>query len=313
MLKSRTTMNEATRTKVSAAFDSPAARSFPLGFAVGGKAVGGNRVGEFDTCGEEPLIPAMSSVPVRECNRRAPRLVCTAAMDTSFFMIRFVSYSYTGRVSTMNEPTISTPAPRGRPRSEHSHRAILEAANEILEERGFVDLTMDEVAQRGGVSKATIYRWWPTKGMLVFEAFTANFLASQPTADTGSLRGDLLVALRSWIRTVKGTVTGRTLVGLIAEVQRDPDLAQIWRERFVTPVRAQHRLMLDRAIGRGEVSADADSDVVLDLLFGSAYHRLLQSHLPLTDRFAQTVVDTVILGVGVNGARVPSNGTSKVI
>jgi len=197
----------------------------------------------------------------------------------------------------MNDPTISEPAPRGRPRSERSHRAILESANEILEERGFVDLTMDEVAQRAGVSKATIYRWWPTKGTLVFEAFSATFLARQPTPNTGSLRGDLLAALRSWIRTVKGTVTGRTLVALIAEVQRDPDLAEIWREHFVTRVRAQHCLIFDRALRRGEVSADLDSDVILDLLFGSAYHRLLQSHLPLTDRFAQTVVDTLIAGV----------------
>jgi AcrR family transcriptional regulator len=209
----------------------------------------------------------------------------------------------------MNEPKIPVSAPRGRPRSERSHRAILEAANEILEERGFVDLTMDEVAQRGGVSKATIYRWWPTKGMLVFEAFTANFLAHQPTPDTGSLRGDLLAALRGWIRTVKGTVTGRTLVGLIAEVQRDPDLAEIWRERFVTRVREQHRLMIDRALERGEVSADVDSDVILDLLFGSAYHRLLQSHLPLSDHFAQAVVDTVVSGA--QSGHAGTNGNAK--
>jgi AcrR family transcriptional regulator len=208
----------------------------------------------------------------------------------------------------MSEPTISAPVPRGRPRSERSHRAILDAANEILEERGFVDLTMDEVAQRGGVSKATIYRWWPTKGMLVFEAFTANFLARQPTPDTGSLRGDLLAALRSWIRTVKGTVTGRTLVGLIAEVQRDPDLAELWRERFVTRVRAQHRLIFDRALGRGEILADVDPDVMLDLLFGSAYHRLLQSHLPLTDRFAQAVVDMMVAGVQSGHAATNGNG-----
>jgi AcrR family transcriptional regulator len=212
----------------------------------------------------------------------------------------------------MKEPAISTPAQRGRPRSERSHRAILEAANEILEERGFVDLTMDEVAQRGGVSKATIYRWWPTKGMLVFEAFTANFLARQPTPDTGSLRGDLLAALRSWIRTVKGTVTGRTLVGLIAEVQRDPDLAEIWREHFVTRVRAQHRLMLDRAIGRGEVPADTDPDIILDLVFGSAYHRLLQSHLPLTDRFARAVVDTIVAGAEVHGGANTDGGSDGV-
>ena len=211
----------------------------------------------------------------------------------------------------MTEPAIPVPAPRGRPRSERSHRAILDAANEMLEERGFVDLTIDEVAQRARVSKATIYRRWPTKGTLVFEAFSADFLARQLLPDTGSLRGDLLAALRAWIRTVKGTVKGRTLVGLIAEVKRDPELAEIWRDRFVTPVRAQHRIMFDRALERGEVSADADPEVVLDLLFGPAYHRLLQSHLPLSDRFAQTVVDTVVAGVLPNRAGEISRRNTK--
>jgi AcrR family transcriptional regulator len=160
------------------------------------------------------------------------------------------------------------------------------------------------------VSKATIYRWWPTKGTLVFEAFTANFLARQPTPNTGSLRGDLLGALRNWIKTVKGTVTGRTLVALIAEVQRDPDLAEIWREHFVTSVRTQHRVMIDRAVERGALSPDVDSDVVLDLVYGSAYHRLLQSHLPLTERFAQNVVDTVVAGLQMD--RAGPNGNVKM-
>ena len=197
----------------------------------------------------------------------------------------------------MAETVLPPPAPRGRPRSERAHKAILDAANEILEERGFVDLTIDEVAQRAGVSKTTIYRRWPTKGTLVFEAFSADFLARQPSPDTGSLRGDLLTALRAWIRVNKGTVKGRTLVGLIAEVQRDPELAEIWREGVIGPVRAQHRTIVEQAIGRGEVSPDTDPDVVLDLVFGAAYHRLLQSHQPLTDRFAQAVVDTVVAGV----------------
>jgi AcrR family transcriptional regulator len=196
----------------------------------------------------------------------------------------------------MSERSVSPPATRGRPRSERSHRAIIDAANELLAERGFVDLTIDEVAQRAGVGKTTIYRRWPTKGTLVFEAFAADFLNRQPLPDTGTLRGDLLAALRAWIRAVKGTVTGRTLVGLIAEVQRDPELAEIWRERFVGPVRTQHRVMVDRAVERGEASPDTDPDVVLDLLFGAAYHRLLQSHLVLSDRFAQAVVDTVVAG-----------------
>jgi AcrR family transcriptional regulator len=211
----------------------------------------------------------------------------------------------------MTEPAVSISAPRGRPRSERSHRSILDAANDLVEERGFVDLTMDEVAQRAGVSKATIYRWWPTKGTLVFEAFSDNFLARQPLPNTGTLRGDLVASLRSWIRVVKGTGTGRTLVSLIAEVQRDPELAEIWRARFIRPVRAQHRIMVERAIGRGEVSAETDPDVVLDLLFGAAYHRLLQSHLPLSNRFAQAVVDTVVTGVMASHAIANSNGNSK--
>jgi AcrR family transcriptional regulator len=200
-------------------------------------------------------------------------------------------------VQPMTEPSASKPAPRGRPRSDRSHRAILDAANELLAERGFVDLTIDEVAQRAGAGKTTIYRRWPSKGTLVFEAFATDFLTRQPLPDTGSLRGDLLAALRAFIKTVKGTVTGRTLVGLIAEVQRDPELAEIWREHFVGRVRTQHRVMVDRAVERGEASSDTDPDVVLDLLFGAAYHRLLQSHLVLSDRFAQAVVDTVVAGV----------------
>ena len=200
-------------------------------------------------------------------------------------------------------------APRGRPRSERAHQAILDAANKILEERGFVDLTMDEVAQRAGVSKPTIYRRWPTKGTLVFEAFSADFLTRQPLPDTGSLRGDLLAALRAWIRVVKGTVTGRTLRGLIAEVQRDAELAEIWREQFTGPVRSQHRTMINRAVERGEVSPGTDPDVVLDLLYGPAYHRLLQSHLPLSDRFARAVVETVV--TGVRPAQVADAGSKR--
>jgi AcrR family transcriptional regulator len=186
---------------------------------------------------------------------------------------------------------------RGRPRSDQSQQAILDATRELLEERGFVDLTIEEVARRAGAGKSTIYRRWPTKGTLVFEAFALEFLARQPLPDTGNLRDDLLSALRLWIRAVKGTVTGRTLVGLIAEVQRDAELAEIWKEKFITPVRTQHQLLINRAVDRGEIAPTTNVDVVVDLLFGPAYHRLLQSHLALSDDFARAVVDTILNGI----------------
>jgi AcrR family transcriptional regulator len=194
-------------------------------------------------------------------------------------------------------PVLEPARGRGRPRSEESERAILDATRSLLREGGLGELTIEEVAQRAGAGKSTIYRRWPTKGTLVFEAFMVEFLEQQPLPDTGNLRGDLLAALTAWIRVVKGTETGRTLVGLIAEVQRDPELADVWAEKFVAPVRAQHRLLFERAIDRGEVAPTIDADLVMDLLFGPAYHRLLQAHRALDGQFANAVVNTILDGL----------------
>jgi AcrR family transcriptional regulator len=158
-------------------------------------------------------------------------------------------------------------------------------------------MSMEEVASRAGVGKGTIYRRWPSRGALALDAFLAEFQQQQPLPETGSLRGDLLGALRGWVRTVTRTPAGRMLAGLIAEAQGDPDLATAWRERVIEPLRAQHTIMLDRAIQRGEVPASVDKDVVLDLIFGAAYHRLLHGHRPLNDLFVRRVVDLVVAGI----------------
>jgi AcrR family transcriptional regulator len=195
---------------------------------------------------------------------------------------------------------------RGRPRSKRAEEAILEATAQLLNEEGFAALTIEDVAERAGVGKATIYRWWETKGTLAFDAFVTLFLAAQPLPDTGSLRGDLLGALRAWIRTVDDTATGRTLVGLIGEVQRDPALASLWRSQFVVTVRDHHKVIIGRAIERGEIPATTDTEVTLDLLFGPAYHRLLHSHLPLTDEFAVQVVSIIVAGLENSTVPVPT-------
>src|SRR5271166_1357892 len=193
--------------------------------------------------------------------------------------------------------TSSRPAKRGRPRSEEANRAILRAATEVLAARGLGGMSIEEVAARAGVGKATIYRRWSSRGTLALDAFLAEFQGQQPLPDTGSLRGDLLAALRAWIRSVTRTSAGLILAGLIAEAQRDPELAVAWRERVVARLRGQHKIMLDRAVERGEISARTDYEVVLDLLFGAAYHRLLHGHQPLTDKFARQVVDYLIAGI----------------
>ena len=193
----------------------------------------------------------------------------------------------------------SSPAParRGRPRSQEADRAILEAAAQLLAERGLSGMSIEEVAARAGVGKTTIYRRWTSRGPLALDAFLAQFQSQQPLPDTGTLRGDLLAALRAWIRSVTSTSAGPILASLIAEAQRDPALGDAWRDRVVEQLRAQHRIMLDRAVARREIPAETDQEVVLDLIFGAAYHRMLHGHQPLTDSFARKVVDVVVAGI----------------
>ena len=188
-------------------------------------------------------------------------------------------------------------ARRGRPRSQEADRAILQAASQLLAEGGLAAMSIEEVAARSGVAKTTIYRRWNSRGTLALDAFLAEFQGQQPSPDTGTLRGDLLAALRAWIRAVTRTSAGPILAGLIAESQLDPELGIAWRERVVERLRAQHKIMLNRAIDRGEIPPETDQEVVLDLLFGAAYHRLLHGHQPLTDKFARRVVDLIVAGI----------------
>lgn len=171
------------------------------------------------------------------------------------------------------------------------------AAVELLDERGLAGMSIEEVASRAGVSKATIYRRWPSKGLLALDAFVSRFRALQPQPDTGTLRGDLVAALRAWVQAVTTTPMGRMLSGLIAEAQHDDSLRAAWRDRVIEPLRRQHRVLLDRAISRGEIPASVDQEVVLDLFFGSAQHRLLLGHLPMSEDFIETVVDTILAGI----------------
>jgi AcrR family transcriptional regulator len=114
------------------------------------------------------------------------------------------------------------PPRRGRPRSEKARLAILEAGAELLLARGLSAVSMDAVAERAGVSKATIYRWWPTKETLALDALYNEWAAVRPAArDTGSLRGDLLSLLRPWVRLAASRPYGRVIAPLNDGFVRD--------------------------------------------------------------------------------------------
>jgi AcrR family transcriptional regulator len=190
---------------------------------------------------------------------------------------------------------------RGRPRSEAARRATLTAASELMLEAGPGAVSMDAVAERAGVSKATIYRWWPSKERLALDALYETWAEVQrPLPDTGSLRGDLLALTRPWVRLLASRPFGRVMAALLVQVQSDPEFAEEYRARFVEPRRDQAREIFALAIARGEIPADTEVELALDLLYGPVYHRLLHGHRPLDDGFVRGLVDGVVAAVGAS-------------
>lgn len=193
----------------------------------------------------------------------------------------------------------STPAgtPRGRPRSVRAEAAVLEAAAELLLAQGLAAVSMDAIAARAGVSKATIYRWWPTKESLALDALFHDWAGVPAVGDTGSLRGDLLKLLRPWVRLASARPYGRVIAALLTEAQTDPEFASEYRARFVKPRREQGRAIFRRAIEGGEIPPGTKIEVALDLLYGPIYHRLLHGHAPLDDRFVRDIIDAALNGL----------------
>jgi AcrR family transcriptional regulator len=198
----------------------------------------------------------------------------------------------------MNQEAIDGAQRRGRPRSEKAREAILAAAADLLLAQGLGAVSMDAVAEQAGVSKATIYRWWPTKETLALDALYHEWAAARPVgSETGSLRTDLLSLLRPWVSLIGKRPYGRVIAALITEAQTDPVFAEQYRKGFVEPRRAQSRPILLRAIERGELPAATQVELALDLLYGPIYHRLLHGHAPLDEAFLSELVDTVVAGL----------------
>jgi AcrR family transcriptional regulator len=181
----------------------------------------------------------------------------------------------------------------GRPRSTAADEAILDAALELFAELGYESLSVEAVAALAGVSKATIYRRYPSKSDLVMAACAAVSEQTREAADTGSLRGDLKIIVGNVCRMLTTTVNGRLLPHMVVEAARNPELAAAKR-RFVAQRRQVCLQALDRAVDRGEISADFDASAVADLVAGPLFYRHLVSGEPLSPAFQRAHVDNVM-------------------
>lgn len=201
----------------------------------------------------------------------------------------------------MSESMNAEARPRGRPRSEKARRAILRAAGELLERDGFAAVTVEAIAIRAGVSKATIYRWWPNKAAVVTDSFLELIAPEIHFDGTGSAREDLRLQMRALAKIFAGN-SGRIIAALVAEGHAEPEIADTFRDRWTAKRREEVRRVLERGIQNGELRGDLDLEVAMDALYGPIYYRLLVGHAPLSANFIDTLVDHVMRGLDASGS-----------
>lgn len=193
------------------------------------------------------------------------------------------------------EPVPEAPAAaRGRPRSARARRAILEATREILADGGVHALTVEGVAARAGVAKTTIYRRWRSKHELALAVLIDMVEAVVAVPEAGDTRRELTALVAGAVRILGGTLMGRVMQGLVSDLASDPALAEDFRRRVVAVREAEVRRLVERGVARGDLRADADPELVHELLFGPVYHRLLLSGRPLDERLADRIVAEVM-------------------
>jgi AcrR family transcriptional regulator len=174
--------------------------------------------------------------------------------------------------------------------------AVLEAVATLLTERGYDDMTMEAVAVRADVHKTTVYRRWPTKAELVFDAARRHSEQQVPMPDTGSLLGDLRQLAREVaanIGTEPGATMARAVVAAAATSSEvAPAMHDFWSDRL-----ARAAPIVERAAARGEIPAATDANLVVESLIGPLWVRLLLTGEPIDDELAERVAELVTAGV----------------
>jgi AcrR family transcriptional regulator len=192
--------------------------------------------------------------------------------------------------------TCLEPKRRGRQRSEESEEAILSAITDLLKDKPLRDISIEEIARKAGVGKATIYKWWPNKAYIAFDAFSRKLKEMVPICDTGSAERDFKEQLRSLFAFFK-TPAGLVLRHFLAEGQVDEEFAFLFRDRFIKPRRETIGVIFDRAVERGQIRRGLDREVVLDLIYGPGFYRMLIRHEPLERKKIDEMVSALFQGL----------------
>lgn len=200
---------------------------------------------------------------------------------------------------------------RGRPRSQASREAILAAAGELMMEGGLKAATVDAIATRAGVGKATVYKWWDSRGAVALEGFMAKAADSWSLPEGATAPEALRIMAVAAVKLFTESSAGHLMRAMTADAQSQPELARALREHWLAPRRAVAAEIIRKGVRRGELRADLDVEVLLDLVFAPIYYRLLYGHEELTESFAGQIVDQVLTGIAPQ-AGTPRSGAEDI-
>jgi AcrR family transcriptional regulator len=180
----------------------------------------------------------------------------------------------------------------GRPRSTKSQEAILAAALKIFHEGGYRSVTIDGIALEAGVGKQTIYRWWRSKAEVILEAFARHTAGRIAIPDSGRVQSDLQAFLTQVFDNLNRE-SGTIVRGLMSEALVDPKFAESMRAIFIDSRRSALREILLKGITRGELAPDVEIELIIDLIYGPMWYRLLIEHAPLDQGFARQIAEMI--------------------
>lgn len=187
---------------------------------------------------------------------------------------------------------------RGRRPAATVRAEVLSAAGRLLLDEGIQAVTFERVASDAGASKTTLYKWWPSPGALAVEAYFTQSRPDLEFPDSGDLRADLVAQISSFVALLTEGGAARPVSQLIGAAQTDPALADAWRRDYAVPRRELALARLRAAQHSGELSPEADLDVMVDQLWGAFYHRMLVLMVPIEDLSIDYLVDSTLRGAG---------------
>jgi AcrR family transcriptional regulator len=172
---------------------------------------------------------------------------------------------------------------------------IFSAALSLLAEKGYEQLTIEGVAERSGVNKTTIYRWWPSKAALLGAALIEAPILRFETPDTGSLYGDLKALTNAVLALLTTRPAADIAVAALGAAAHNPQLAAYASEFFANRLASEHPVF-ERAAARGELPPGTDPMLLMDLLAGAVWVRIVLRQTPVDDDFAERAASIVAHG-----------------